>query len=91
MALALRLASYAVLTEDDPAPAARPVLMLDDVFAELDTRRRAKLVAAVTQAEQVIVTAAVREDVPSELDAELIAVGPGWIGEEPPPAEESAP
>lgn len=83
MALALRLASYAVLTEDDPADAARPVLMLDDVFAELDTRRRAKLVAAVAQAEQVIVTAAVREDVPQELEATLIAVGPGWIGEEP--------
>lgn len=90
LALALRLASYSVLTDDDPAPTARPVLMLDDVFAELDARRRAKLVATVTQAEQIIVTAAVREDVPAELDARLIRVGPGWVGSEPEPAGEPA-
>ena len=83
MALALRLASYVVLTEDDPSPASRPVLMLDDVFAELDAKRRAALVSTVNDAQQVIVTAAVREDVPSELDATLVPVGPGWIGEEP--------
>jgi DNA replication and repair protein RecF len=81
-ALALRLASYAVLTDDDPSPAARPVLMLDDVFAELDSRRRAALVSTVNHAQQVIVTAAVREDVPEELDATLVQVGPGWIGSE---------
>lgn len=80
LALALRLAAYAVLVEDDPAPAARPVLLLDDVFAELDARRRTRLVSAVVGAEQVIVTAAVREDVPSELDAVLVPVGPGWVG-----------
>lgn len=85
LALALRLASYAVLTQDDPSDAARPVLMLDDVFAELDARRRAALVDTVKEAEQVIVTAAVREDVPSELEAELIPVGPGWVGSEPEP------
>lgn len=89
LALALRLASYAVLTDDDPAPAARPVLMLDDVFAELDSRRRAKLVSAVTQAEQVLVTAAVREDVPAELDAEMIPVGAGWLGAPPEPEADS--
>jgi DNA replication and repair protein RecF len=83
LALALRLASYAVLTEDDPSPASRPVLMLDDVFAELDARRRAALVSTVHDAQQVIVTAAVREDVPPELDARLVPVGPGWLGQEP--------
>lgn len=85
LSLALRLASYSVLTEDDPSPAARPVLMLDDVFAELDSRRRAALVSTVQDAQQVIVTAAVREDVPAELEAELVDVGPGWVGQEPEP------
>lgn len=83
LALALRLASYAVLTDDDPSEAARPVLMLDDVFAELDARRRSALVASVYSAEQVIVTAAVKEDVPAELEATLVSVGPGWVGEDP--------
>lgn len=62
--LALRLASYSVISEiaDDP-----PVLILDDVFAELDSNRRRRLTAAVTEANQVIVTAAVEQDVPDEL------------------------
>lgn len=83
LALALRLASYAVLTEDDPSEAARPVLLLDDVFAELDARRRSALVSTVQQAEQVLVTAAVLEDVPQELEATIVPVGPGWVGQEP--------
>jgi DNA replication and repair protein RecF len=62
--LALRLASYSVMAEiaDDP-----PVLILDDVFAELDSNRRRQLTAAVTDADQVLVTAAVEQDVPEEL------------------------
>ena len=62
-ALALRLASYRLLSEDG----AEPVLILDDVFAELDRRRRARLADLVSGAEQVLVTAAVPEDVPEEL------------------------
>ncbi|MFC7342529.1 DNA replication/repair protein RecF [Saccharopolyspora griseoalba] len=61
--LALRLASYHLLTDDG----AEPVLILDDVFAELDRRRRARLAELVADAEQVLVTAAVPEDVPEEL------------------------
>ncbi len=44
-----------------------PVLMLDDVFAELDRRRRTALAAVAESAEQVLITAAVPEDVPPEL------------------------
>jgi DNA replication and repair protein RecF len=63
LALALRLASHDVLTADG----GEPVLILDDVFAELDTRRRERLAALVAGREQVIVTAAVIGDVPEEL------------------------
>ncbi|MBD4207115.1 DNA replication and repair protein RecF, partial [Xanthomonas citri pv. citri] len=67
LALALRMAAYDVLVADDPDPDARPVLILDDVFAELDAARRRRLAALVHRAEQVIVTAAALEDVPEEL------------------------
>jgi DNA replication and repair protein RecF len=62
-ALALRLASYQLLRSGGT----EPVLLLDDVFAELDTRRRARLAEAALAAEQVLVTAAVPDDVPAEL------------------------
>ena len=62
-ALALRLASYELLSADG----AEPVLVLDDVFAELDTARRGSLAKLAGRAEQVLVTAAVAEDVPAEL------------------------
>ena len=62
-ALALRLASYDLLTEESGAP----VLILDDVFAELDSSRRAHLAARVADAPQVLLTAAVAEDVPTAL------------------------
>jgi len=62
-ALALRLASYDLLTSESGAP----VLVLDDVFAELDTRRRAHLAERVADAPQVFVTAAVAEDVPAAM------------------------
>jgi DNA replication and repair protein RecF len=60
LALALRLASHAVLDEVGE----EPIILLDDVFAELDERRRARLAARCTAFEQVIVTAAVEADVP---------------------------
>lgn len=75
LALALRLASYRLLLDDD----VEPVLVLDDVFAELDTRRRRALAAVATQAEQVIVTAAVADDVPDELAGARFTVGRGSV------------
>lgn len=60
LALALRLAAYELLRSDG----GEPVLLLDDVFAELDTTRRRRLAELVATAEQVIVTAAVLSDVP---------------------------
>ncbi|WP_067858108.1 DNA replication/repair protein RecF [Nocardia shimofusensis] len=69
-ALALRLASFALLRDTS----AEPVLLLDDVFAELDRRRRTALAAVAAGAEQVLITAAVPEDVPAELEATPIRV-----------------
>ena len=74
-ALALRLASYRLLRADD----VEPVLVLDDVFAELDTKRRRALAGLVGEAEQVLVTAAVPEDVPAELDGVRFEVGDGRV------------
>jgi DNA replication and repair protein RecF len=82
VALALRLASYELLTHGprgggaddvarlwvaDSGPDGEPVLMLDDVFAELDAKRRARLADMVAGARQVFVTAAVPGDVPERL------------------------
>ncbi len=64
IALALRLASFQLLRRDLGTD---PVLILDDVFAELDTRRRVRLAELVSDCEQVIVTAAVAQDVPESL------------------------
>ena len=63
VALALRLASYELLRADG----GEPVLLLDDVFAELDEGRRDRLATLVVGAEQVLVTAAVAADVPEAL------------------------
>ncbi len=65
--LALRLASYELLRSDGSAQDGEPVLILDDVFAELDVGRRARLAELVSGAEQVLVTAAVADDVPEAL------------------------
>ena len=65
-ALALRLAAYDLL-RGDTDDGGEPVLVLDDVFAELDDQRRARLATLVAGAEQVLVTAAVPGDVPGEL------------------------
>ena len=74
LALALRLASYRVLAEDDPDPHAQPVLILDDVFAELDAARRSRLAEMTREAEQLIITAAVSADIPAELEGTHIPV-----------------
>jgi DNA replication and repair protein RecF len=70
MALALRLAAYELLRNEG----GEPVLILDDVFAELDNSRRRALAAAVAGAEQVLVTAAVAEDIPADWDATRIGI-----------------
>jgi len=69
-ALGLRLAAYELLR----AEGSEPVLILDDVFAELDTARRSALANVAAGAEQVLVTAAVGEDIPAEWDATRIGV-----------------
>jgi DNA replication and repair protein RecF len=81
-ALALRLASYEVLRDDDGSPwgtDGEPVLILDDVFAELDARRRERLAAMVAGARQVLITAAVEEDVPAALDGARFTVHAGEV------------
>lgn len=81
-ALALRLASYAVLRDDDGAPwdgDGEPVLILDDVFAELDSRRRERLAGMVAGARQVLITAAVPEDVPAVLEGARYEVAEGRV------------
>ncbi|CRK60717.1 DNA recombination and repair protein RecF [Alloactinosynnema sp. L-07] len=74
-ALALRLASYELLRSEG----SEPVLVLDDVFAELDRRRRQRLAEVAVAAEQVLVTAAVEEDVPSELAGTRYEVADGEV------------
>ncbi|WP_182525111.1 DNA replication/repair protein RecF [Nocardioides dongkuii] len=77
-ALALRLASYDLLRADGDDP----ILILDDVFAELDTERRAQLADLVAGAEQVLVTAAVGADVPEALAGVRYLVAGGEVTRE---------
>jgi DNA replication and repair protein RecF len=74
-ALALRLASYDLLRADGDDP----VLILDDVFAELDSDRRDQLASLVAGAEQVLVTAAVGADVPDALRGARYSVAGGEV------------
>jgi DNA replication and repair protein RecF len=76
-ALALKLASADLIRKD--ARAGDPVLILDDVFAELDSTRRSRLASLVSHNEQVIITAAVAEDVPTELSATRFNVRDGSL------------
>ncbi len=75
LALSLRLASYAVLRGDG----VEPVLILDDVFAELDEVRRQRLGERVRDADQLFVTAAVESDVPDLLGSRIIEVRRGEV------------
>ena len=81
MCLSLRLASYYVMLDDARTGGSAPILILDDVFAELDVQRRRKLAAIVSGAEQVLVTAAVDADIPEELSGRRVKVIPGGIDE----------
>lgn len=74
-ALSLRLAAFRLLQDDG----VEPVLVLDDVFAELDQVRRRRLAERVVQAEQVLITAAVLEDVPEALNGNRWRVEKGVV------------
>ncbi|WP_285462296.1 DNA replication/repair protein RecF [Agromyces sp. NBRC 114283] len=82
-ALALRLAAAELLRRDSAT--GDPVLVLDDVFAELDRLRRERLAAAIGGYEQVLVTAAVLEDVPEPLTATIVHIDAGRIVDAPAP------
>lgn len=76
-ALALRIASFRLLS--DSGDDGEPVLILDDVFAELDVKRRDRLAQLVQEARQVLVTAAVADDVPAALAGTRYAVHLGGV------------
>ena len=75
LALALRLGAFDLLRADG----IEAVLILDDVFSELDATRRERLALAARQAEQVLVTAAVASDVPEQLSGARFEVHAGRI------------
>lgn len=75
-ALALRLGAFHLLRHDLDDD---PVLILDDVFAELDSGRRERLAAMIADCEQVLITAAVPEDVPEALSGHRFSVTEGSV------------
>jgi len=77
LAIALRLAAFDLLRSEG----AGPILILDDVFAELDTSRRHQLMKATQIAEQTIITAAVESDLPAGLVTQKRYVRPGLVSE----------
>jgi DNA replication and repair protein RecF len=77
LALALRLASFRLLRDDG----IEPILLLDDVFAELAAARRDTLTDVAAQAEQAIITAAVEADVPERFTGRTLPVADGVVGE----------
>jgi len=78
-ALSLKLAAAAVLRRESSV--GDPVLILDDVFAELDESRRGRLAAAIDGFEQVLITAAVLDDVPQELAGHIVRIRSGHVVE----------
>ena len=75
LALSLKLAAFGLLLADG----IEPVLVLDDVFAELDSHRRQRLAESIASAEQVLITAAVGTDVPELLAGQRFGVGGGRV------------
>jgi len=75
IAISLRIGAFNLLQEEG----SHPILILDDIFAELDTGRRAQLVAVTRIAEQTFITAAVESDLPPELLTERFYVSPGSV------------
>lgn len=78
-ALSLRLAAARLLRNESVL--GDPILILDDVFAELDTSRRERLANAVSDFEQVFITAAVRQDVPKDLLQDVFTVKNGTVSQ----------
>ena len=78
MAISLRIGSFNLLKSEG----AEPILILDDIFAELDTARRAQLASVTKMAEQTIITAAVETDLPAELLSSKYYVSPGVVSKE---------
>ena len=72
------MASYELLRSEALADG-EPVLILDDVFAELDVQRRTRLAELVAPAEQVLITAAVEADIPSMLSGDRLFVRSGQV------------
>jgi DNA replication and repair protein RecF len=75
MAISLRIGSFNLLKSEG----ASPILILDDVFAELDISRRIQLMSATQLAEQTFITAAVESDLPTELLTQKFYVTPGVV------------
>ena len=80
MAISLRIGSYNLLKSEG----AEPILILDDIFAELDTARRQQLTSVTQMAEQTFITAAVESDLPAELLSTKYYVTPGVVSKERP-------
>lgn len=80
-ALALRMGSYRLLSEEGLGLGSEPILILDDVFAELDSLRREALLELIDSSEQVLVTAAVEGDLPKEFTDRRFYVGEGSVRE----------
>ncbi len=78
LALAFRLAAHQLLANEGE----EPILLLDDVFAELDRRRRERLVDLAMAVEQSIITASAAEELPEHLKATMFHVEPGSIRRE---------
>ena len=78
MAISLRIGSYNLLKSEG----AEPILILDDIFAELDTARRQQLTSVTQMAEQTFITAAVESDLPAELLSSKYYVTPGIVSKE---------
>jgi DNA replication and repair protein RecF len=77
LALALRLGTAAWLREEKPS--GDPIIILDDVFAELDSTRRSRLVGLITDYEQLLLTSAVESDIPAELSGTIFDVVDGHV------------
>jgi len=75
IALSLKLASYQLLQDDG----LQPILILDDVFSELDEERRHRLIALANSAEQTFITVAVQSDLPPELTGKFFTVKSGSV------------
>ncbi len=78
IAISLKIGSFNLLVNEG----AQPILILDDIFAELDIARRQQLMSVTTEAEQTLITAAVEKDLPSDLITNKFYVTPGVVRKE---------